>query len=76
MAYKISITLEASNGELRDQFLRGLSELLMECPRLEGKIKVSHVVGFVGGGEGLDLAALGVDEDLPATPLERVAGGW
>ncbi len=73
MADKINISLDTTNAKERDSFLRDLSELLMRYPRIEGKITKKQTLAFVGGGEPLDLAALGVEAELP---LERVAGGW
>ncbi len=71
MADKLTITLETTNPVDRDNFLHALSDLLQKYPRIEGKIVKKQTLAFVGGGQPLDLAVLGVETD---TPLERALG--
>lgn len=74
MSYKISITIDVGTRKQRDQFLRGLRDLLLLARGAKGKVKVARTVD-VHGGEELDLQTLGLDEPAIETPLERAING-
>ncbi len=72
--HTLTISVEVTNPDDRDHFLRDVAQVLARYPRLEGTITCTCTLDYVGGGQPVDLTHVGNQLGESSALLARMIG--